>query len=154
MTVGDAATQKSAQTYTVGSDIPSQQNGIVYANPNTLVSVSLSGVLNLFDTRESSATKWRTLQGPTKAITSSVLVDDKEKTFYTGSFDGGVKAFDVGGSEEGLCHDVSGTGHSALVQSMTQDGQGKVWSAGWDDKVASIESKEFASVRTVGDITN
>jgi WD40 repeat protein len=115
----------------------------VYANQNTVVSISLSGVLNLFDTRESSSTKWRTLHGPTKAITSSVLASDQDKTFYAGSFDGTMKAFDLGGSEEGLCHDVSGSGHTALVAALTDDGKGKVWSAGWDDKVSSIESRAF-----------
>lgn len=106
--------------------------------------MSLSGVLNVFDTRESSSTKWRTLYGPTKAITSSVLAGEGDKTFYTGSFDGGIKAFDVGGAEEGQCYDISGTGHTALVAAMETDGQGKVWSAGWDDKVASITGKDFA----------
>lgn len=109
-----------------------------------MVSISLSGSLNLFDTRESSSTKWRTLHGPTKAITSSVLANDKDKTFYAGSFDGSLKAFDLGGAEEGSCHEVSGTGHTALVAALTDDGKGKVYSAGWDDKVASIESRAFA----------
>ena len=108
------------------------------------MSVSLSGVLNVFDTRESSDTKWRSLYGPTKAVTSSVLGGDDNKTFYTGSFDGGVKAFDVSGAEEGQCFDIEGTGHTALVSAMNTDNQGRVWSAGWDDKVASITGKEFA----------
>jgi WD40 repeat protein len=144
VTIWDAASQQAAQTYTVGSDIPSQQNGVVFANPNTVVSISLSGTLNLFDTRESNTAKWRTLHGPTKAITASVLGGDKEKTFYAGSFDGSVKAFDLGGAEEELCHEVEGAGHTALVSAFTDGGNGKVWSAGWDDKVASIDGKAFA----------
>lgn len=123
----------------------SQQNGIVFANPNILVSVSLSGTLNLFDTRESSSTKWRTLHGATKAITSSVL-SEQEKTFYTGSFDGSVKAFKVA-EDEGACSAVEGTGHSALVSAMTSDGS-KVYSAGWDDKISSISGSTFASTST------
>lgn len=139
---GDASTFKSTQTYNVGSDIPSQQNGIVYANPNTIVSVSLSGVLNLFDTRESSSSKWRTLHGPTKAITSSTLA---ESTFYAGSFDGTMKSFSVSsGEDEGKCSAVGGTGHSGQVSGLVSDGQGKVWSAGWDDKVASMEGDSFS----------
>jgi hypothetical protein len=141
---GDASTFKSVQTYNVGSDIPSQQNGIVYANPNTIVSVSLSGVLNVFDTRESSSSKWRTLHGPTKAITASTLAD---KTFYAGSFDGTMKSFSIGkesGEEEGKCSAVGGTGHSGQVSGLENDGQGKVWSAGWDDKVSSIEGDSFS----------
>ena len=44
VTIWDATTQKAAQTYNVGSDIPSQQNGVVYVNPNSVVSVSLSTI--------------------------------------------------------------------------------------------------------------
>jgi len=137
---------KVAQSYTVGSDLSSQQNGVVFANTNTVVSVSLSGAINLFDTRESSSSKWRTLYGPTKGITASVLSGESDKTFYTGSFDGGVKAFSLGakhGESEGACADVEGTGHSARVSAMGQDGTGRVWSAGWDDKVTCIEGQNF-----------
>ncbi len=144
MALGDASTLKSIQTYSVGSDVPSQQNGVVYASPNTVISVSLSGVLNIFDSRESSSSKWRTLHGPTKAITASALSDN---TFYTGSFDGTMKSFMAGGGageKEGICGEVEGTGHSARVAGMSGDGKGKVWSAGWDDTVACIEGQSFA----------
>jgi WD40 repeat protein len=143
--VGDASTLKSSQTYTVGNDISSQQSGIVYANPTTLISVSLSGTLNLFDTRQSPSSKWRKLHGPTKAITASFLTGQKEKTFYTGSFDGTMKAFDVGGElgeKEGECRDVEGSGHTAQVVGIAGEG-GKVVSTGWDDKVAEIQGSSF-----------
>ncbi|KAK4688195.1 WD repeat-containing protein 1 (actin-interacting protein 1), partial [Tremellales sp. Uapishka_1] len=139
VSIWDASTMKSFQAYTVGSDLASQQNGVVFANPATLVSVSLSGVLNVFDTRESSTTKWRTLHGPTKAITASVL-SSKEKTFYAGSFDGTIKKFD----SEGVCEDVEGTGHSARIAGLATSEE-KVWSAGWDDKVSSMENGCFSS---------
>jgi WD40 repeat protein len=144
--IGDAETLKSSQSYQVGTDIPSQQNGIVYATPSSLISISLSGTLNIFDTRESSATKWRTLHGPTKAITASALVGETEKTFYAGSFDGSMKSFGIGeGYEEreGECEDVQGGGHSARVVGIAEGG-GKVVSAGWDDKVATIQGNTFA----------
>jgi WD40 repeat protein len=140
--VGDASARKAVQTYHVGSDIPSQQNGVVYANANTIVSVSLSGVLNVFDTRESSSSKWRTLHGPTKAITASTV---SEKTFYAGSFDGSMKSFSIGRdeAEEGKCTELAGTGHSGQVSGLVSSQDGKVWSVGWDDKVASIEGDSF-----------
>lgn len=151
MRIGDASTLKSSQTYNVGSDLSSQQNGIVYANTNTIASVSLSGTINLFDTRESSSTKWRTLHGPTKAITASALsgANEKEQTFYAGSFDGTMKAFSIGesfGEKEGSCTDVEGSGHAARVAAISTDGTGKVWSAGWDDKVALIDGSSFSYV--------
>lgn len=144
VSIWDASTQKAIQTYTVGSDVSSQQNGIVYANANIVVSVSLSGTLNVFDTREADTAKWRKLHGPTKAITASIFSSGNEKTFYAGSFDGTVKAFDFSGKEDGLCREVEGTGHTALVASFADDGKGKVWSAGWDDKVASVGGTSFA----------
>lgn len=58
-----------------------------------------------------------------------------------------MKSFAIGenpGEEEGKCSEVAGTGHSAHVAALTSDGKGKVWSAGWDDKVASIEGDAFA----------
>ena len=129
--IWDAETLKSVQTYSVGGDVQSQQNGVVYAGPNTLTSVSLSGVLNVFDTRD---TKWRTLHGPTKAITSAVLSD---KSFYTGSFDGSVKSF----KDDGECSSLE-NGHSGRIVAMSSDGK-RAWSTGWDDKVASIEGQSF-----------
>lgn len=145
MTAGDANSFESVQTYNVGSDLSSQQNGVVYANPNTLVSVSLSGVLNVFDTRESSSSKWRTLHGATKAITSSTY-SHADKTFYAGSFDGTMKSFQIGSGveDEGKCSPVEGTGHSARVSGLSEDGKGKVWSAAWDDQVSCIEGQAFS----------
>jgi WD40 repeat protein len=107
------------------------------------VSVSLSGVLNVFDTRESSSSKWRTLHGPAKAITASTL---SEKTFYAGSFDGTMKSFSIGkgGSDEGTCTQLGGTGHSGQVSGLGSDENGKVYSAGWDDKISSIEGDSFS----------
>ncbi|ORY22497.1 WD40-repeat-containing domain protein [Naematelia encephala] len=145
VSIWDASSLKASQTYTVGSDVPSQQNGVVYAGANTVISISLSGTLNVFDTRESSSTKWRAIHGPTKAITASALSEGKDKTFYAGSFDGTMKSFSVGGEAQGTCADVEGTGHSARVSAISGDGQGNVWSAGWDDKVSSIEGSSFAS---------
>ncbi|WVQ93436.1 hypothetical protein IAU59_000510 [Kwoniella sp. CBS 9459] len=153
VSIWDACTLKSTQSWTIGSDIPSQQNGVVFANPNTLVSISLSGVLNVFDTRESTSTKWRTLHGATKAITASSISSaegggEKEATFYAGSFDGSIKRFDLGesfGDREGTCTEVEGTGHTGQIAGIIPDGKGKVWSAGWDDKVSSIEGQAFGS---------
>lgn len=101
--------------------------------------MSLSGELNVFDVREPSA-KWRVLHGPTKSITAAAL--DKEQTFYTGSFDGSVKAFSVNNGE---CSDVGGSGHSARIVGIAPNGQDKVFTAAWDDKIATITGNEFTS---------
>ncbi|KIR55360.1 WD-repeat protein [Cryptococcus gattii Ru294] len=148
--IWDSSTLKITQSYNVGSDVAAQQNGVVYANPNTVVSVSLSGTLNVFDIREPTS-KWRILHGPTKAITASAIFSGdsgKNATFYTGSFDGTMKKFDIGetyGEKEGTCSEIGGTGHSARIAAISANENGKVWTAGWDDKVTTIEGSQFTS---------
>lgn len=132
---GDATSHQESQRFLVGSDLEFQQNGVVWANPNTIVSASLSGTLNVFDIRENST--WRKFYGPTKAVTSAVF-EPKSQTFYTGSFDGSMKGFKA----DGECFDVSG-GHSARISGMSHDGQGKVHTAAWDDKVAVIDGQKY-----------
>ncbi|AUB27811.1 WD-repeat protein [Cryptococcus neoformans Bt1] len=147
--IWDSSTLKTIQSYNVGSDVAAQQNGVVYANPNIVVSASLSGTLNIFDIRESTS-KWRTLHGPTKAITASAISDGNgnDTTFYAGSFDGTMKKFEIGeayGEKEGTCDEIGGTGHSARIAAISANGKDKVWSAGWDDKVTAIEGSQFTS---------
>ncbi|KAL0252340.1 hypothetical protein I308_101729 [Cryptococcus tetragattii IND107] len=148
--IWDSSTLKITQSYNVGFDVAAQQNGVVYANPNTVVSASLSGTLNIFDIREPTS-KWRTLHGPTKAITASAIFSGdsgKNATFYTGSFDGTMKKFDIGetyGEKEGTCSEIGGTGHSARIAAISANENGKVWTAGWDDKVTTIEESQFTS---------
>ncbi len=48
---GDLETKKNITTFTVGTDILSQQNGNVWAKENEVVSLGLDGVLNVFDPR-------------------------------------------------------------------------------------------------------
>jgi len=48
---GDAQTQKAVSTWTVGSGISHQQVGNVWSGETNLVSLSLSGDLNIFDPR-------------------------------------------------------------------------------------------------------
>lgn len=133
--IWDVASGKETQTYTIGSAVEDQQNGIVWVNESTIASVSLDGTINLFDPSEGS--KWRKLHAPTKGITAGALVD---KTFYAGSLDGSVKKLDL---ESGIWNQVEGSGHSAKIAAMAADG-GKVVSAAWDDRALSIENGAFA----------
>lgn len=48
---GDAETKQATQTYTIGTDVASQQNGNVWASENSIVSLSLDGTLNVIDPR-------------------------------------------------------------------------------------------------------
>jgi WD40 repeat protein len=115
----------------------------VFATPTTVISISLSGTLNIFDLSASSASEGpsSTLHGATKAITASALVVGK---YYAGSFDGTIKAFE---DEKGGCEEVGkGEGHTARVAAIAGDGKGKIWTAGWDDRVLCIENGQFRCV--------
>ncbi|KAL7419562.1 WD40 repeat-like protein [Cryptotrichosporon argae] len=143
VTVWDAQTRQSAQTFALGSDLLSQQNGITYAGGNTLVSVSLSGVLNVIDVR-APASEIRYLYGPTKAITAAAYVAESQ-TFYAGSFDGAIRAFDA----EGSAVDVEGQGHAARVAAIASAaGEAKVHAVGWDDKLTALDGARFGSERS------
>ena len=48
---GNAETKQAIQTYTIGTDVASQQNGNVWANENSIVSLGLDGTLNVIDPR-------------------------------------------------------------------------------------------------------
>ena len=101
-------------------------------------------MINIFDTREASSTKWRTLHGPTKAITASALSGNN---YYAGSFDGTMKSFmvgeDTGDEMAGTCQEIEGIGHTSKIAGMSADGNGNVWSAGWDDKACCIIGQSF-----------
>ena len=49
--VGDAQTQKAVTTWTVGSGVNHQQIGNTWSGQDDLVSLSMSGALNIFDPR-------------------------------------------------------------------------------------------------------
>jgi WD40 repeat protein len=49
--LGDIEARKSLQTWTVGSGVPNQQVGGVWSGISDLVSLSMSGDLNIFDPR-------------------------------------------------------------------------------------------------------
>ena len=51
--LGDAQTQKAVTTWTVGSGVNHQQIGNTWCGRNDLVSLSMSGALNIFDPRTS-----------------------------------------------------------------------------------------------------
>lgn len=119
------------------SDPSTQQLGLTFLTPATLASVSLSGALNILDTRrpEQVISLW----GPSKGITAVGVSGDAEKTFWAGSFDGGVKSF----KENGEWTNVGGgEGHKGQVVGVAAGEAGAVWTAGWDDCVREIKGGE------------
>lgn len=136
VTIWDATSGKEIQSWTIGSAVEDQQNGIVWVDDNTIASISLSGTINLFDPADK--TNWRKLNGPTKGITAGALVKD---SFYAGSLDGSVKRLAL---DTGAWAEVKGQGHSARIASMSASGD-KVVSAAWDDRALTMENGSFAS---------
>ncbi|KZT40582.1 WD40 repeat-like protein [Sistotremastrum suecicum HHB10207 ss-3] len=134
----DVETQKSIISWTVGDAIQSQQVGNTWAGKSSdtgIVSVSLSGDLNIFDKRSSSGPV-KILQGVQKAVTSATVTSDG--TYVAGSADGRVVAF----SDNGVASVVKGEGHSNFVSGLSSTAN-SVWSAGYDDHVRAIFDGAF-----------
>lgn len=58
-------------------------------------------------------------------------------TFYSGSYDGRIRQFDLS-SEKGECKPVSGAGHTNSVIAIVASDRGRLYSAGMDDTVREI----------------
>ncbi|KAL7418020.1 putative WD-repeat protein [Mrakia frigida] len=129
------------------SDPSTQQLGLTFLTPATLASISLSGALNILDTRapEQVVSLW----GPSKGITAVGISEDgdKKKTFWAGSFDGGVKSFKE--EQEWEVVGGSGEGHKGQVVGVAGGEEGSVWTAGWDDCVREIKGGEGFSTNSV-----
>ncbi|KAI5454488.1 WD40 repeat-like protein [Naganishia albida] len=138
----DVETRKNTTTFTVGGDVASQQNGNVWASENAVVSLSLDGILNVFDPRDSSS--WRKIHGPTKAVTAATLSAKPEPTFFTGSFDGSVRAFDLPSGEAFAVLEQPGEGQ---ISGLAADSStGEIWASTWTDgqSLVRLDKKSFA----------
>lgn len=77
------------------------------------------------------------LQGPTKAVTASTLALKPEPTFFTGSFDGSVRAFDLPSGEAHAVEEQSGEGQ---ISGMSADASSEeVWASTWTDGQALVK---------------
>ncbi|KAH7344740.1 WD40 repeat-like protein [Rhizoctonia solani] len=129
----DVETRQVVTTWNLGSAIEHQQVGNTWAGDN-LVSLSLNGVLNIFDKRDGSKPS-RTLYGSTHSISS--ITSPSAGTFLVGSNDGRITPFTVA---EGA-QPISGEAHKSQVVALTQSGD-KVYSTAFDDSVRSIDIRE------------
>ncbi|KAI6019903.1 WD40-repeat-containing domain protein [Pisolithus orientalis] len=130
----DVESRKVAKTWNVGKGISNQQVGCVWTSSDDLVSLSLSGVLNIFDKRENKDRPSRVLQAPQKAITSAVR--GPSSTFMAGSADGRVFYYDT--SLHSI-HAVEGEGHTNLVSGLAAGPKEQLYSSGCDDRVRELE---------------
>ncbi|KAH7913317.1 WD40-repeat-containing domain protein [Hygrophoropsis aurantiaca] len=130
----DIQTRKMTATWTVGQSITHQQVGNTWSGEKDLVSLSMSGDLNVFDSRASDKPA-RIFQAPQKAITTATLFSSD--TFLVGSADGRIHSYETSLESVAL---IAGDGHSNLVSAIAST-NGKAFSAGYDDRVREIETE-------------
>ncbi|KAG3229892.1 WD40 repeat-like protein [Suillus brevipes Sb2] len=137
----DIEARKSLQVWTVGSGVSNQQVGGVWSGINDLVSLSMSGDLNVFDPRTGDKPT-RILQAPQKAITAASPTSSS--TFFAGSADGRVLSIDTNStSPSDAVQLVGGTLHTSLVSGMATATSGKVFTTGYDDQIREIEGSTY-----------
>jgi len=134
----DIETRKATTTYTLGTGLPYQQVGNVWNSPDTIVSLSFSGDLNVFDRRVGEKPV-KVLHGPQKTVTDAISNPTAPGTFFVGSADGRVLSYDSTGEAAPL----TGQGHTNLVSGLIGTPDGRVFTAGYDDRVREVEGSNF-----------
>jgi WD40 repeat protein len=139
----DVETRKATMTYTLGTGLEHQQVGNVWCSPDTIVSLSFSGCLNVFERRSAEKKPVKVLHGPQKAITAAAIstTTTVSETFFVGSADGRVLSYDSTGTASPL----AGQGHTNLVSGLASTPNGKVFSTGYDDRVREVEGSQFTA---------
>ncbi|KAF7316478.1 WD-REPEATS-REGION domain-containing protein [Mycena indigotica] len=134
----DVEARKATASWSLGSGVNNQQVGNVWTREADLVSLSLSGDLNVFDARAGNKPA-RIITGPQKSITA--IAPSTSTTFLAGTADGRVVEFT---SSTGEATAVQGDGHTNIVVGLAATPTGKVLSAGYDDRVREISGGSFA----------
>ncbi|KAG5729088.1 hypothetical protein E4T56_gene3126 [Termitomyces sp. T112] len=130
----DAEAQKSMTTWKLGTGVDHQQVGNAWSGERDIVSLSLSGSLNIFDARNGGGPS-RILNAPQKAVTS--LAPISCTTFLGGTANGRVISYS---SDKGESNLVAGMSHSNFVSGLALNPKdGHVYSVGYDDRIREIE---------------
>ncbi|KAH8832504.1 WD40-repeat-containing domain protein [Flagelloscypha sp. PMI_526] len=138
----DAENKKVITTWQVGSDVNSQQVGNAWAETG-IVSLSLSGALNVFDPRQSQAAT-STITAPQKSITVGAVTESG--TFIAGTADGRVYSIDANAGSSSL---ISGNAHTNFVSGLATSAGNSIYTVGYDDKIREISGgTEFAPAMT------
>jgi WD repeat-containing protein 1 (actin-interacting protein 1) len=140
--IWDAEAGKVVKTWKFG-DIVSpidHQVGVVWPSGRSdglVISLNLNGDLNYLD--EKSDKPIKIVQSHQKNITAAGLSSSTPPTLFTGSSDGRVLSWDI---PSGKGTQVSGSPHTNYVSGFTatEEGQGRIYSIGWDDTLRSIDS--------------
>ncbi|RPD75554.1 WD40 repeat-like protein [Lentinus tigrinus ALCF2SS1-7] len=132
----DVETKKAQITWTLGSGVNHQQIGNTWTAGDSIVSLSMSGDLNVFDKRVGDKPA-RILYGPQKAVTAALTAPSSASTFIVGTADGRVLSF-ADGYEY-----VGGDAHASLVAGLGVSPAGTVHSIGYDDRLREIDGKNY-----------
>ncbi|KAJ7689439.1 WD40 repeat-like protein [Mycena rosella] len=140
----DAETRKATTTWSLGAGVNNQQVGNVWSREEDIVSLSLSGDLNVFDPRVGDKPA-RVVTGAQKSITAVAAAGTG--TFLAGTADGRVVEYSVA---SGTAAPVEGAGHTSIIVGLAAAPGGAVFSAGYDDRVREIGGARFsgASIAT------
>ncbi|EER39197.1 actin cortical patch component [Histoplasma capsulatum H143] len=142
--IWDVEHGKVVQNWKMGEEgsvsIPDQQVGVVWPagrSDGLIISLALSGNLNYLT--EGSERPTRVIQGHQKSITSMARFDiGNKETLWTGSVDGRLYSCDI---TQGCEERVDGEGHPNYVNGLaaTSEGNGRIYSVGWDDTIRSVD---------------
>ncbi|KAJ6487813.1 WD40 repeat-like protein [Mycena sanguinolenta] len=134
----DVETHKATTTWSLGAGVNNQQMGNVWSRETDIVSLSLSGDLNVFDSRVADKPA-RVVIGPQKTITA--VAPSGSGTFLAGTADGRVVEYSTASGEAAA---VGGEGHTSIVVGLAAS-EGKVFSTGYDDRVREISATSFSA---------
>jgi len=132
----DVGASKLVTSWSLGPGVDNQQVGGTWTEGDEIVSLSMSSDLNVFDKRVSDKPS-RIIQAPQKAVTAALTTGPG--TFLTGTASGRVLSF----SATGEASHVGGDGHLSLVTALSSGKDGKVFSAGFDDRLREIYGPTF-----------
>ncbi|KAI5117164.1 hypothetical protein M0805_001022 [Coniferiporia weirii] len=125
--------KQTIQTWTVGAGVTHQQVGNAWGADGDIVSLSMSGVVNVFDQRKGDEPA-RYIIGPQKAITAATVAPSG--TFFAGTADGRIVSYDT---SDGAADFISGAGHTSIVKGLVSANE-NVLSVGFDDTLREISS--------------
>ncbi|KAH9417552.1 WD repeat-containing protein 1 [Dermatophagoides pteronyssinus] len=142
--IWDISTFTAVTEFPMGSDVLDQQVSCLWQN-NHLLSVSLSGFINYLDINNPSK-PLRIVKGHNRTITALTINQstDEQQRLYTGSCDGYITHWNPKNGE----HDrIVGKTHSNQVSGLIFDGNNRIYSAGFDDIIRTIDANtnEFIS---------
>ncbi|KAK9898771.1 putative actin interacting protein 1 [Cystobasidium minutum MCA 4210] len=134
--VWDIESKSPITSWTIGDSVDSQQVGCVWspAKEDEIVSLSFDGTLNVLDASQGDRPS-RKLYGHQKGIVSMshTLVD--QATFFTGSYDGRVHAYDLAKQE---CQPIEGAGPTNSILAIATSEDGKAYVTGMDDTIREV----------------